>query len=85
MPTAALNGTELHWRDAGRGNRAVVLLHHGAEASALPMLGVPPTAIARALLFRVATTNAFVASGTVSVDLRGEARRYEQALMAIGI
>jgi 3-oxoadipate enol-lactonase len=27
MPTAALNGTELHWRDAGRGNRAVVLLH----------------------------------------------------------
>ena len=27
MPTAPLNGTELHWRDAGRGNRAVVLLH----------------------------------------------------------
>jgi 3-oxoadipate enol-lactonase len=27
MPTATLNGTELHWRDAGRGNRAVVLLH----------------------------------------------------------
>jgi 3-oxoadipate enol-lactonase len=27
MPTAALNGTELHWRDAGRGHRAVVLLH----------------------------------------------------------
>ena len=27
MPTATLNGTELHWRDAGRGTRAVVLLH----------------------------------------------------------
>src|SRR5512136_1185251 len=27
MPTTALNGTELHWRDAGRGTRAVVLLH----------------------------------------------------------
>jgi pimeloyl-ACP methyl ester carboxylesterase len=27
MPTAPLNGTELHWRDAGRGTRAVVLLH----------------------------------------------------------
>jgi pimeloyl-ACP methyl ester carboxylesterase len=27
MPTAALNGTELHWQDVGRGNRAVLLLH----------------------------------------------------------
>ena len=27
MPTANLNGTELHWRDAGRGHRAVLLLH----------------------------------------------------------
>ncbi len=27
MPTASLNGTELHWRDAGRGTHAVVLLH----------------------------------------------------------
>jgi 3-oxoadipate enol-lactonase len=27
MPTTTLNGTELHWRDAGRGTRAVVLLH----------------------------------------------------------
>lgn len=27
MPTAPLNGTELHWRDAGRGPRAVLLLH----------------------------------------------------------
>jgi hypothetical protein len=49
------------------------------------MLGVPVTAIARALLFRVATTNAFVASGTVAVDLPDEAQRYEQAALAIGI
>jgi len=27
MPTASLNGTELHWRDAGRGTQAVLLLH----------------------------------------------------------
>lgn len=27
MPTANLNGTELHWRDAGSGSSAVVLLH----------------------------------------------------------
>ena len=27
MPTASLNGTELHWRDAGRGTHAVLLLH----------------------------------------------------------
>ncbi len=27
MPTANLNGTELHWRDAGSGSSAVLLLH----------------------------------------------------------
>lgn len=27
MPTANLNGTELHWRDAGSGSDAVLLLH----------------------------------------------------------
>lgn len=27
MPTANLNGTEIHWRDAGSGTSAVVLLH----------------------------------------------------------
>jgi pimeloyl-ACP methyl ester carboxylesterase len=27
MPVASLNGTEIHWRDAGSGNDAVLLLH----------------------------------------------------------
>ncbi len=27
MPTATLDGTDLHWRDAGRGTHAVLLLH----------------------------------------------------------
>jgi len=77
-----------YWRPPSYAEGVVVadaLCYHGAGGSAFPMLGVPLTAIARALLFRVATTNVFVASGTVSVDLPDEAQRYEQAALAIGI
>jgi uncharacterized protein (TIGR02569 family) len=77
-----------YWRPPSYAEAVVVadaLCFHGAGGSALPMLGVPLTAIARALLFRVATTNALVESGTVSVDLPDEARRYERAALAIGI
>lgn len=77
-----------YWRPPSYAEGVVVadaLCYHGAGGSAFLMLGVPVTAIARALLFRVATTNAFVASGTVAVDLPDEAQRYEQAALAIGI
>ena len=77
-----------YWRPQSYAEGVVVadvLCHHGADASALPMLGVPVTAIARALLFRMATTNVFVASGTVGVDLSDEAQRYERAALALGI
>ncbi len=77
-----------YWRPPSYAEGVVVadaLCYHGASGSAFPMMGVPLTAVARALLFRVATTNALVASGTVSVDLPDEAQRYEQAALALGI
>jgi hypothetical protein len=40
-------------------------------------------AVARALLFRISTTNERVASG--EVDLEDEARRYAIAVAAIGL
>lgn len=87
LPSAVIDLSP-YWRPPSYAEGVVVadaLCHHGADGSALPMLGVPLSAVARALLFRVATTNAFVASGTVPVDLPDEARRYEQAARAIGV
>jgi hypothetical protein len=46
---------------------------------------VPVAAVARALLFRMATTNERVASGPEGVDLEDEARRYGFATAAIGL
>lgn len=77
-----------YWRPPAYAEGVVVadaLCYHGADGSVFPMLGVPVTAIARALLFRLATTNAFVTSGTVSVDLQAEAKRYKRAALEIGI
>jgi hypothetical protein len=42
-------------------------------------------AVARGLLFRVATTNERVASGADGSDLQDEARRYAVAAAAIGL
>ena len=64
---------------------ADVLCYHGADGDALPMSDVPLTAVARALLFRVATSNVFATSGTTSVDLADEAQRFERAALAIGV
>lgn len=87
LPPAVIDVSP-YWRPPSYAEGVVVadaLCHHGADGSALPMLGVPLTAIARALLFRLATTNGLVASETVSIDIPGEARRYEQAALTIGI
>jgi hypothetical protein len=40
-------------------------------------------AVARALMFRMATTNERVASGAGGVDLQDEARRYRAAASAL--
>lgn len=77
-----------YWRPPSYAEGVVVadaLCYHGADATALPMLGVPVMAVARALLFRVATTNVFASSETVGIDLPDEAQRFEHAAVAIGL
>jgi hypothetical protein len=41
--------------------------------------------VARALLFRLATTNAFAQDSSNETDLDSEAQRYERAALAIGL
>src|SRR4051812_23342860 len=77
-----------YWRPPAYAEGVVVadaLCWHGASASLLDLADVPVAAVARALLFRLATTNERVASGTGGVDLPQEAERYARAADAIGV
>ena len=77
-----------YWRPPEYAEGVVVadaLCWHGAPASLLELAGVSVAAVARALLFRMATTNQAVASGAGGVDLPDEARRYDLAAAAIGL
>jgi uncharacterized protein (TIGR02569 family) len=58
---------------------------HGADASLMEQTNVSVPAVARALLFRIATTNEFAADGPGHVNLQHEARRYAAAIGAIGL
>jgi len=77
-----------YWRPPAYAEGVVVadaLCWHGARVDLLDRAQVPVGAVARALLFRMATTAERVrtpASG--AVDLRDEARRYARAATAIG-
>ncbi len=51
----------------------------------LQVVDVSVAAVARALLFRMATTNERVATGVGGVDLQDEAQRYQRAAAAIGV
>lgn len=62
---------------------ADALCHHGADGSSLHTLDVSQAAVARALLFRMATTNALAMPGS-GIDLAAEAHRYTHAAPAIG-
>lgn len=64
---------------------ADALCWHGASASLLDQAGVSVAAVARALLFRMATTHQAAAFGQAHVDVKDEARRYERAAGAIGL
>jgi uncharacterized protein (TIGR02569 family) len=64
---------------------ADALCWHGAPGSVLEQAGVSVAAVARALLFRMATTNERAASGVHGVDLADEARRYSLAADALGL
>jgi uncharacterized protein (TIGR02569 family) len=62
---------------------ADALTWHGASENLLELAGVPVAAVARALLFRIATTNE--RSTSPGVDLQDEARRLAAAVAAIGL
>lgn len=77
-----------YWRPPEYAEGVVVadaLCWHGAPASLWETVDVSVTAVARALLFRMATTNERVASGADGVNLQDEARRYSLATAAIGL
>jgi uncharacterized protein (TIGR02569 family) len=64
---------------------ADALCWHGASASLLQEVGVSVTAVARALLFRLVTTNELMVAGLATVDLEAEAERYTRAATLIGL
>jgi uncharacterized protein (TIGR02569 family) len=64
---------------------ADALCWHAAPAGLLEVTGVSVAAVARALLFRMATTNEAAASGIGGIDLQDELRRYRHAAAAIGV
>lgn len=77
-----------YWRPPEYAEGVVVadaLCWHGAQRSLLDLVGVSTAAVARALMFRMATTNERVASGVGGIDLQDEARRYRTATSAIGL
>jgi len=77
-----------YWRppsDAEGIVAADALCWHRADADVLALLGVSTADVARALLFRIATTNDVLASESFAVDLPDEAQRYERAARAIGL
>jgi uncharacterized protein (TIGR02569 family) len=77
-----------YWRPPEYAEGVVVadaLCWHDAPASLWKTVDVPVPAVARALLFRMATTNERVATGSNGEDLKNEARRYELAAAAIGM
>ncbi|WP_127552394.1 phosphotransferase [Actinoplanes sp. OR16] len=77
-----------YWRPLAYAEGIVVadaLCWHDAPPSLHRTLGVPPAAVARALLFRMATTNARVLAADERVDLRDEVRRYARAAAALGL
>jgi hypothetical protein len=77
-----------YWRPPQYAEGVVIadaLCWHGAPASLCETVDVSVAAVARALLFRMATTNERAASGGDGIDLQDEARRYGLAADAIGL
>ena len=77
-----------YWRPPAYAEGIVVadaLCWHGAPPSLGETVGVAPAAVARALLFRMATTNERVPPGAQRTDIEDEARRYGRAAAAIGL
>jgi uncharacterized protein (TIGR02569 family) len=86
--TPAIIDVSPYWRPPQYAEGIVVadaLCWHGAPQSLRETVDVPVAAVARALLFRMATTNERAAAGTDGIDLEDEARRYGHAAEAIGL
>ncbi|MGZ4632751.1 MAG: TIGR02569 family protein [Actinomycetes bacterium] len=76
------------WRPPEYAEGVVVadaLCWHGAPASLLHQAGVSVAAVARALFFRMATTNQAVSIELGGVDVEDEAGRYGLAAATIGV
>ncbi|MFL6132898.1 MAG: TIGR02569 family protein [Nocardioidaceae bacterium] len=87
LPPAVIDVSP-YWRPPAYAEGVVVadaLCWHNAEASLLEVTGVSVAAVARALLFRMATTNTAVTCGQRDIDVQDEARRYRLAAEAIGL
>lgn len=77
-----------YWRPPEYAEAVVVadaLCWHDAPATLPATLDVSVPAVARALLFRMATTNECVASGAGGHDLQDEIRRYDLAASAVNL
>jgi uncharacterized protein (TIGR02569 family) len=77
-----------YWRSPEYAEGVVLadaLCWHDAPGSVLERAGVSVAAVARALLFRMATTSESLASRGPGIDLCDEARRYGLAAAAIGL
>jgi uncharacterized protein (TIGR02569 family) len=77
-----------YWRPPAYADGVVVadaLCWYDASADLLDLAAVSVAAVARALLFRMATTGERLASGVCSVDVEDEAHRYGRAVAALGL
>jgi uncharacterized protein (TIGR02569 family) len=87
LPPAVIDISPL-WRPPEYAEGVVVadaLCWHGADASLLEPAKVSVAAVARALLFRMATSSQAVTLGVGCVDVADEAGRYDSAITAIGL
>jgi hypothetical protein len=77
-----------YWRPSEYAEGVVLadaLCWHSASVSLLEETRVSVAAVARGLLFRMATTNLRAPSGPGDANLRDEGRRYATAAAAIGL
>ncbi|QKE84652.1 TIGR02569 family protein [Arthrobacter sp. NEB 688] len=77
-----------YWRPPEYAEGVVVadaLCWHSAQASLLDEAGVSVAAVARALLFRMATTSQAASAGRARGDVEADLRRYDHAAAAIGL
>jgi hypothetical protein len=77
-----------YWRPPAYAEAVVAadgLCWHGADASVLTLLELSVGAVARALLFRMATANALALARTGAVDPRAEGVRFKRAADSLGL